>query len=362
MNGRSDAPERARDQDQALARSLRSALRFVIGLMIALAGVWASSGLVSVPADGQAVVIAFGEARVKARDGGGLVWWWPSPIGEVRLIPSATRKFALEIDSLQPQGVSFDPRVLGYVLTGDHAAVHMGATVFWRVRDPIAYAFLADPAASRRTREIDAFPKIEQAVRRAFQRAAIHVSAREDLMAIRVTGKDRIRRDLISDMNARLDGSGSMPFAVTVENVEFSTALPAWTQDAFDRAQRAQSEADQFIAEAESERANTLAGAQEDAARIIGSARAAANEMVSLARVRTKPIEALAKTDPADRRVVLYRLWRDGTDRLFQQAHATMVVPDHENLRVLLPTAAPNAVEEVVDAPDEDDRPSKTFQ
>ncbi|MEM9784797.1 MAG: SPFH domain-containing protein, partial [Pseudomonadota bacterium] len=277
----------------------------------------------------------------------------------------ANRKFALEIDDLQPRGVSYDPRVLGYVLTGDHGAVHFGATVYWRVRDAVAYAFLADPQTSRRTREIDAFPKVEQAVRRAFQRAAIHVSARKDLMAIRVTGKDQIRRDLISAMNAMLGTGGSMPFAVTVENVEFSTDMLAWTQQAFDRAQRAQSEADQLIAEAESERAATIAQAREDAARIVGSAEATANEMISLARVRTKPIEALAKTDPADRRVVLYRLWRDGTDRLFQQAHATMVVPDHENLRVLLPTAPPNTGEDAAEAPDvpvTDPRPSKTFQ
>ncbi|MEM9060705.1 MAG: SPFH domain-containing protein [Pseudomonadota bacterium] len=139
--------------------------------MVALAAMWVASGMVSVPADRQAVVIAFGDAEVKAREGGGLVWWWPSPIGEVRLIPAATRKFSLEVKSLEANGVSFDPRVLGYVLTGDQSAIHVGATIFWRVRDPVSYAFLADPEQSRRTREIDAFPKIEQAIRQAFQRA-----------------------------------------------------------------------------------------------------------------------------------------------------------------------------------------------
>ncbi|MEM7061217.1 MAG: SPFH domain-containing protein [Pseudomonadota bacterium] len=338
--------QQTRDQDQALARSLRTALRFVIALMVILASVWVASGMVSVPADRQAVVIAFGDAQVKARQGGGLVWWWPSPIGEIRLIPSASRKFSLEVKSLEANGVSFDPRVLGYVLTGDHGAIHIGATVFWRVRDPIAYAFLADPEESRRTRAIDSFPKIEQAIRRAFQRAVIHTSARVDLNTIRVTGKDQIRRDLIANMNDLLNSRGTMPFAVKIENVEFNTALLMWTQDAFDRAQRAQSEADQLIAEAESQRANALAGAQESASQIIGSAKAAANEMISLARVRTKPIAALAKSDSADRRIVLYRLWRDSIDRLFQQAHTTMIVPDHENLRVLLPTAAPTIAEE----------------
>ncbi|MEM6974321.1 MAG: SPFH domain-containing protein [Pseudomonadota bacterium] len=332
----------AREQDQALARSLRTAMRFVLALMVALAGIWLASGMVSVPADRQAVVIAFGDAKVRAQQGGGLVWWWPSPIGEVRLIPAASRKFSLDVKGLEPKGVSFDPRVLGYVITGDHGAIHIGATVFWRVRDPVAYAFLADAETSRRTREIDAIPKVEQAIRRAFQRAVIHTSARVDLNTIRVTGKEQIRRDLIANMNTLLDSRGTMPFAVTVENIEFNSALLTWTQDAFDRAQRAQSEADQMIAEAESARANALALAEESAAQIIGSARAGANEMVSMARVRTKPITALATADPVDRSVVLYRLWRDSIDRLFQQAHTTMIVPDHENLRVLLPTAAPS--------------------
>lgn len=341
MNQANNDQQHSGDQDQALARSLRTALRFVIVLMIVLASVWLGSGLVSVPADRQAVVIAFGDAQVKAKRGGGLVWWWPSPIGEVRLIPSASRKFSLDVNALEPGGVSFDPRVLGYVLTGDQGAIHIGGTVFWRVRDPVAYAFLADPEQSRRTREIDAFPKVEQAIRRAFQRAVIHTSARVDLNTIRVTGKDQVRRELITNMNDLLNSRGTMPFAVTVENIEFNSSLLRWTQDAFDRAQRAQSEADQLIADAESDRANTLAVAQENAAQIVGSATAVATEMVSLARVRTKPIAALAQTDPADRQLVLYRIWRDSIDRLFQQAHTTVIVPDHQNLRVLLPTAPP---------------------
>ncbi|MEM6660574.1 MAG: SPFH domain-containing protein [Pseudomonadota bacterium] len=342
MTDRSNDQQQSRDHDQALARSLRTALRFVIVLMVILSAVWLGSGMVSVPADRQAVVIAFGDAQVKAKRGGGLVWWWPSPIGEVRLIPSASRKFSLEANALEPGGVSFDPRVLGYALTGDQGAIHIGGTVFWRVRDPVAYAFLADPEVSRRTREIDTFPKVEQAIRRAFQRAVIHTSAKVDLNTIRVTGKDQIRRDLISNMNDLLNSRGTMPFAVTVENIEFNSALLRWTQDAFDRAQRAQSEADQLIADAESARANTLAEAQEAAAQITGSARAAATEMVSMARVRTKPISALAQAERADRQLVLYRIWRDSIDRLFNQAHTTMIVPDDENLRVLLPTAPPS--------------------
>jgi len=326
------------DQDRALARSLRTAMRFVIGLMVVLAGIWVSSGVVSVPADRQAVVIAFGDARVKAREGGGLVWWWPSPIGEVRLIPAASRKFSLEVQTLAPDRLSFDPRVLGYAMTGDQTAIHVGATVFWRVRDPVSYAFLADAEQTRRTREIDSFPKIEQAIRRALQRAVIHVASHSDINTIRVTGKDHIRRQLIASMNDLLNSRGTMPYAVTVENVEFNTSLPVWVRDAFARAQRAQSEADQLIAEAESQRANTLAVAREDAARIIASARAASDEMVSSAIVRTKPVAALTKTTGADRSVILYRLWRDGIDRLMQQANAVTIVPDHDNLRILLPT------------------------
>ncbi|MEM7168605.1 MAG: SPFH domain-containing protein [Pseudomonadota bacterium] len=335
--------KQSNDQDRALARSMRTAMRFVIALMVILAGVWVASGVVSVPADRQAVVIAFGDAEVKAKQGGGLVWWWPSPIGEVRLIPAASRKFALEAKSLEPKpnGVSLDPRLMGYVITGDHAALHIGATVFWRVRDPVAYAFLADPEQTRRTREIDSFPKIEQAIRRAFQRAVIHVAAHQDINTIRVTGKDYIRRELIAKMNDMLNSQGTMPFEVAIENVEFNTSLPLWARDAFARAQRAQSEADQLIAEAESQRANSLAAAEEEAAQITDSAKAAANEMVSQAIVRTKPIAALAKSGNADRRVVLYRLWRDGIDRLFQQTNTVMIVPAHDNLRVLLPTEAP---------------------
>ncbi|MEM7407418.1 MAG: SPFH domain-containing protein [Pseudomonadota bacterium] len=342
MSSAADEQQQSQVQDQALARSLRTALRFVIVLMVALLAVWVGSGVVSVPADRQAVVIAFGDAQVKASEGGGLVWWWPSPIGEVRLIPAASRKFSLDIKDLEAEGLDFDPRDDGgYVLTGDHGAIHMGATVFWRVRDPIAYAFLADPEQTRRTREIDTFPKIEQAIRRAFQRAAIHTCAQEDLNTIRITGKDRIRRQMVGNMNALLSSSGTMPFAVAIDNVEFSTSLSVWAQEAFDSAQQAQSEADQLIAEAESQRAVTLAVAQENAAQIVGSAKAVANELTSLAIVRTRPIAALAKADSADRRIVLYRLWRDTVDRLFQQAHTTMIVPDHKNLRVLLPTASP---------------------
>ncbi|PID71990.1 MAG: hypothetical protein CSB34_04915 [Desulfobulbus propionicus] len=274
-----------------------------------------------------------------------------SPIGEVRLIPSTSRKFSLSVDTFRSTGVNYDPRDNGgYLLTGDHGAIHLGATIFWRVRDPITYAFLADPMEKRQLRDIGSLPRVEQAIRRAFQRAAIHTCAKEDLKTIRITGKDHIRQLIEANMNDLLSSSGSMPFAVAIDTVEFNTNLPAGAQNAFDRAQRAQSQADQLIAEAEGRRANTIATAQQDAAQIIGSAKAAANELISQAIVRTKPITALSKANSSDRKTVLYRLWRDSIDRLFNKADSTMIVPDHDNLRVILPTTTSSSSKSAVEA------------
>ena len=109
----------------------------LIGLGIVV--VWLLSGVYSVGADEQGVVLRFGQ--FVARTGPGINYHLPWPIESV-LTPKVTRENQIDIGYRQlDDGQSEEVEAESLMLTGDENIVDVNFTVFWVIKDAAAYLF-----------------------------------------------------------------------------------------------------------------------------------------------------------------------------------------------------------------------------
>ena len=148
------APEDA--GSQALAEALRSSFAIVKFVMVVLVVIFFGSGFFQVGPQEKAIILRFGKPvgeGSQALLGPGLHWSWPYPIDEVVRIPiteiqkvtSTIGWYAVTPEqelsgNLPPAGPSLTPGVDGYVITADRNILHVRATLYYQVDDPIRYA------------------------------------------------------------------------------------------------------------------------------------------------------------------------------------------------------------------------------
>jgi modulator of FtsH protease HflK len=187
MNGHEhhhhDNPPDAETRDagsQALAEALGSSftiVKIVMGLMV-VAFIW--SCFFQVGPQEKAVILRFGKpvgAGEKALLGAGLHCSFPYPIDEVVRIPISEIQSVTSDNGwyyVTPEqelsgdegnaGVILNPAVDGYLLTADTNIIHIKATLYYHVTDPIRYTF--------------DFMNASNAVRNALDNALLHSSAK----------------------------------------------------------------------------------------------------------------------------------------------------------------------------------------
>jgi membrane protease subunit HflK len=143
---------------QALAEALKSSFTIVKWLMGLLFLVFLGSGFFKVEPGKKAVILRFGKPQQRSNAellGPGLHWAFPAPIDEVKQIPysqfqtvkssvgwfnTTPEKEAMDLDQVDP-GISLNPAVEGYAITGDKNIIHTRATLLYRIEDPIRYVF-----------------------------------------------------------------------------------------------------------------------------------------------------------------------------------------------------------------------------
>jgi modulator of FtsH protease HflK len=141
---------------QALAEALRSSFAIVKFVMIVLVVIFFGSGFFQVGTQEKAVILRFGKPvgqGPQALLGPGLHWSFPYPIDEVVKIPiteiqkvtSTIGWYAVTPEqelsgNLPPAGPSLTPGVDGYVITADRNILHVSATLYYQVDNPIRYA------------------------------------------------------------------------------------------------------------------------------------------------------------------------------------------------------------------------------
>jgi regulator of protease activity HflC (stomatin/prohibitin superfamily) len=332
-------------------QSVALAFRFLFFVVCAIAVAWCVSNIRKVPADSQAVVMRFGSVvRVQ---GVGLLLAWPEPIEQVVILPSAARQIEFRVAALDTGtepgedassfDVSADPRQnAGFLLTGDSNVVHLQATLFYQITDPVAYMVSG--------------PHIAPALQRLFIASAVVVCAGRDLDSILVARpevaaqaqeaakRERLRADLVNAVNRRLDdlAAQGVSLGIHVSRVDLAAALPIGAKTAFDDVLTATQNAETDIAVARTKAQISSQQANREKDRILTDATARAEETTSDAQTRTAPIAALAQQahDPS-RTMLLTRLYYDRASALLKKAGHVEAVDPSGSVHVILPGDAP---------------------
>jgi regulator of protease activity HflC (stomatin/prohibitin superfamily) len=358
-------PKDGAEPEGVWAQSAKIAFRFLFVAVAVIAAGWAISNVRQVPPDSRAVVLRFGSpVRVQ---GAGLLIAWPKPIEQVVLLPSADRQIEFKIDRFDsaaaaptdmnsvPLGLaagpaanaipgfdlSDDPRQnAGFLLTGDSSVVHLQATLFYQISDPIKYLISANHVA----------PALE----RLFVASAVAVCAARDLDTILVarpeaaatndesfrTKREQLRADLMNAVNSRLkdladQGAG---LGVTVSRVDLVAAIPSGAKTEFDRVLVVTQAAERDMAEARTTAETDAQQAKRESDTILAQATARAQEQVNEAKTHTAEIAALAREAPGlSRQTLMNRLYFDRVGKILANAGSVETIDPDGGSHVILP-------------------------
>jgi modulator of FtsH protease HflK len=258
------------------------AILIVIGVVL-----WLLTGLYTVRQNEVAVNMVFG--RYVGKEGPGLKYNWPYPIGSVQRI-QVTNINSMDIGGVA-QGTQNNRNVAGstdtsLMLTGDERIVDIDFTVFWKVKDvaPEDFIFnLVNP---------------ESTIRAVAQSVMREVVGRNELVGIvsGATSRSQIEQDVRTQMQTVLDNYRA---GVTVDSVAVRTAdVPGPVVDSF---------RDVVAAQQDSERSRNEALTYES--QIIPAARAEANRTLQSAEAFREATVAEANGQ-ASRFVQLYEEYR----------------------------------------------------
>ena len=157
--GHSHPPETPVDAgSQALAEALRSSFAVVRVVMYVLILVFLCSGFFKVESNERAIILHFGKpvgVGAKALLPPGLHWSYPYPIDEVVRVSvtgiqrvdstvgwwATTPEQELAGTDNQTFTMSINPAMDGYTLSSDLNIIHVRATLFYRIEDPVKYEF-----------------------------------------------------------------------------------------------------------------------------------------------------------------------------------------------------------------------------
>jgi membrane protease subunit HflK len=328
------APETPEDAgSQALAEALRSSFAIVKFVMAALVIVFLASGLFQVGPQEQAVILRFGKfvgAGQQALLGPGLHWSFPYPIDEVVKIPikevqnvtstigwyymtpqetvayKATGKVSLA-------GNTLSPAVDGYVITADRNIIHVSATLYYQVDDPIHYAF--------------DFVSASNLVQNALNNAVLYTAAHfgvDDILYSDVAGF----QDAVEQRAAQLADREQL--GITITQCTVDKAPPRQTQDVFDQVTEARENRTRVLDIAHANEFKTTNSADAQAAAIIYEAMSASSNYVASIKADANAFSALLPK---------YQINPD----LFEQQELVQVMGQaltNANFKAYLPTTA----------------------
>jgi regulator of protease activity HflC (stomatin/prohibitin superfamily) len=368
------APLSGADPGGAWAQSAKIAFRFLFVAVAVIAAGWSVSNIRQVPPESRAVVLRFG--GVVRQQGAGLLLAWPRPIEEVVTLPSADQQIEFEIDRFGSTGTGWfeygtaaatavplsqaaktapaagafqgyalngDPRLnTGFLLTGDSSVVHLQATLFYQISDPVSYLIAAE--------------HVGPALERLFVASAVAVCAGRDLDSILVARpeastprdaggptREQLRADLVNAVNRRLEnlaeqGAG---LGIKVNRVDLVPAIPSGAKSAFDRVLIETQMAEERIAHARTQAEMNAQQANRESDRILTEATARAEEEVTAAKTRTAAIAALVRQSPGvSKQMLVKRLYYDRVGALLRKAQEVDAIDRDGGNHVILPGPA----------------------
>lgn len=268
---------------QALAEALKSSFFIVKIVMVVLVVVFLGSGFFTVGPEERAMVLRFGKVvgvGEEALLGPGPHFAFPYPIDEVIRIPISqvlsVRSTAgwyfttpeQEMAGTEPMpGLSLNPAVDGYVITADQNIIHVRATLFYRIEDPVGCVF----GFAGTTNKSLGIEGTAQVVRDALDTALVETAGKfsvDDVLTRNVAGfKEELQRRVQEVLLAQQVG-------VVVEQVEIERKPPRQTEvkAAFDQVTHEVQQRDKVLNDARTYRNKVLSQGDAQAAGIVNAA------------------------------------------------------------------------------------------
>jgi regulator of protease activity HflC (stomatin/prohibitin superfamily) len=182
--------------NQSLSDALRWSFRLLSAVMLLVVAGFLLSGFKSIEAQQVGIRKVFGAVSgpVAAQ---GLAYTWPWPVGEIEIVSISEHSFGIDefwmfespadkarkLSERRPVSAGLRPGWDGALFTGDRSLLHVRIDCKYRVSDALAYV--------RSVREDDyvAQPGLQEMIRAAVRRAAIHAAGLRTADSIRTTDR-----------------------------------------------------------------------------------------------------------------------------------------------------------------------------
>jgi modulator of FtsH protease HflK len=268
---------------QALAEALRSSFAIVKFVMVVLVVIFFGSGFFQVGTQEKAIILRFGKPVGQGQAallGPGLHWSFPYPIDEVVKIPiteiqkvtSTIGWYAVTPEqelsgNLPPAGPSLTPGVDGYVITADRNILHVRATLYYQVDNPIRYAL----------EFVSASNTVQNALDNSLLYTAAHFKVDDVLYYDFAAFKDAVEQRVSTLADQERLG-------ITIKQCTVDKAPPRQLADVFARVTDARQNQTRVLDEAHSYENGVTNSADAQAAAIFGEAQSARTRYVQNVR------------------------------------------------------------------------------
>jgi len=284
------APEDA--GSQALAEALRSSFAIVKFVMVVLVVIFFGSGFFQVGTQEKAIILRFGKPvgeGPQALLGPGLHWSFPYPIDEVVRIPiTEIQKVSSTIGwyavtpeqelsgNLPPAGPSLIPGVDGYVITADRNILHVRATLYYQVDNPVRYALKFASASNT----------VQNALNNALLYTAAHFKVDDVLYYDFAAFQDAVEQRVSTLADQERLG-------ITVKQCTVDKAPPRQLADVFAQVTEARQNQTRVLDDAHTYENGVTNNAGAQAAAIVSEAQSARNRYVQSLQAEAKAFSAL---------------------------------------------------------------------
>lgn len=284
------APEDA--GSQALAEALRSSFAIVKFVMVVLVVIFFGSGFFQVGPQEKAIILRFGKPvgeGPQALLGPGLHWSFPYPIDEVVRIPiteiqkvtSTIGWYAVTPEqelsgNLPPAGPSLIPGVDGYVITADRNILHVRATLYYQVDNPVRYALKFASASHT----------VQNALDNALLYTAAHFKVDDVLYYDFAAFQDAVEQRVSTLADQERLG-------ITVKQCTVDKAPPRQLADVFAQVTEARQNQTRVLDDAHTYENGVTNNASAQAAAIVSEAQSARNRYVQSLQADAKAFSAL---------------------------------------------------------------------
>jgi membrane protease subunit HflK len=286
--GHGQPPAPAEDAgSQALEAALRSSFFIVKLAMVVMVLVFLGSGFFTVGPQEKAVILRFGKpvgAGQEALLTAGLHWSFPYPIDDVVHIPIAEIQkvsstvgwyFTTPEQELSgtepPPGGSLNPAIDGYVLTADQNIIHVRATLYYHIDDPLHYVFDFTNAAVTIQNDLD----------NALIFSAARFNVDDILLRDQLSFRDTVRARVTALTEQQQIG-------ISIDNCEVDKIPPRQLKDVFSQVTTARENRNKLLEDAKSYENSVLSGADARAVTITNLAVADRDNYVKSLKAEAK--------------------------------------------------------------------------